>query len=100
MRCALAAQPGFHPRSGPQPDRRSFLLLYGTADKQVPIALTDRFVEALRANKHPHLTYLRFDGVDHSPWWQQWEKYHVPAVKDSRAQIERFFDRTLKNEKG
>jgi acetyl esterase/lipase len=74
-----------------------FLMLYGTADNQVPIALTDRFVNDLRASYHPDLTYLRYEGVDHSPWWQQWEKYHVPAVKDSGAQIETFFDRTLKN---
>jgi acetyl esterase/lipase len=73
-----------------------FLLLYGTADSSVPIALTDRFVEALRANKHPDVTYLRYDGVGHSPWWLQWNKNHIPAVEGSREQIESFFDRTLK----
>ena len=60
-------------------------MLYGTADKSVPIALTDSFVKALRANDHPDLTYLRFDGVDHSPFWLQWEKYHIPAVEDIGA---------------
>jgi acetyl esterase/lipase len=76
-----------------------FLMLYGTADRQVPIGLTDSFVNALRANKHPDLTYLRYAGVDHSPWWLQWEKNRVPAVKGSRGQIEGFFDRTLANVK-
>jgi len=73
------------------------LMLYGTADRQVPIDLTDSFVKALRANDHPDLTYVRYEGVDHCPWWLQLEQSHVAAAKGSRVQIESFFDRTLKS---
>ena len=59
------------------------LMLYGTADSSEPIVLTDSFIEDLRAKGHPDLTYLRYEGIAHSPWWLQWEKYRLPAVKDS-----------------
>jgi acetyl esterase/lipase len=76
-----------------------FLMLYGTADGQVPIKLTDDFIAGLRKNGHRDLTYIIYPGVDHCPWSLQWEQQHVPAAKDSRKTIEDFFDRTIKNRK-
>ncbi len=66
------------------------LLIYGTADTQVPIALTDDFVAALRAHKHPDLIYTRYDGVDHCPFFSQ----HAPGA---REEVEKFLIRTVKN---
>ncbi len=77
-----------------------FLLLYGTADHQVPIALVDRFADELRANNHPDLTYIKCTGLEHCPWWNEWQKNHKPAAQETDAQIARFFERILKNPKG
>lgn len=76
-----------------------FLLLYGTADTQVPIEITDRFVEALRARGHKDLTYMKYPGVDHCPWSIQWEQRRVMGAKGSRQLIDVFFERAVKNGK-
>ena len=59
-----------------------WLMLYGTADTQVPIYLTDNFVNAMQANGHSDLTYLRYQDVDHCPFFTRNAPGTQKAVDD------------------
>jgi len=66
----------------------AMLLIYGEADSQVNVAITDRFVAALSKAGHKNVSYLRLANVDHCPHSLIRIPYLQPAVFD-------FFGRTL-----
>jgi len=70
-----------------RPDAPPFLVIHGTADRVVPIAHGDRFVEALKKAKAKDVTYMRFEGDGHGVFSQRSAETY-PAM-------EKFFARTI-----
>jgi acetyl esterase/lipase len=68
-----------------------FLLIYGSIDTQVPIAITEEFVQKLCGAGHKELEYIRYDGVDHCPFFMQ----NAPGA---RTKVEQFLVRTLQKQ--
>lgn len=80
----LAASPSEHITRDTPP----LLLIYGTADEQVPVASADDFVRRLEQAGAPDVTYLRLAKVGHCP-------HSIQRVDWLPGVVERFFERTL-----
>ncbi len=65
------------------------LLIYGEADTQVDVTLTDQFVAALSRAGHKQTSYIRLANVDHCP-------HSLIRVPYLQAVVEEFFLRTLR----
>lgn len=80
----LAASPREHITRETTP----LLLIYGTADEQVPVASADEFVRRLEQAGTPDVTYLRLAKVGHCP-------HSIQKVDWLPGVVTQFFLRTL-----
>ena len=80
----LAASPSAHITRDTPP----LLLIYGTADEQVPVASADDFVRRLGQAGAPDVTYLRLAKVGHCP-------HSIQRIDWLPGVVERFFERAL-----
>jgi acetyl esterase/lipase len=65
------------------------LLIYGEADTQVDVTLTDQFVAALSRSGHKQVSYIRLANVDHCP-------HSLIRIPYLQGVVEEFFLRTLR----
>jgi dipeptidyl aminopeptidase/acylaminoacyl peptidase len=80
----LAASPRAHITRDTPP----VLLIYGTADEQVPVASADDFVRKLEETGAPDVTYLRLAKVGHCP-------HSIQRVDWLPGVVTQFFQRSL-----
>ena len=80
----LAASPRAHITRDTPP----VLLIYGTADEQVPVASADDFVRKLAETGAPDVTYLRLAKVGHCP-------HSIQRVDWLPGVVTQFFQRSL-----